>query len=107
MLLFDDEKQVKDPVEDDVPTDLSDHDQRDEELASDKDWDQASNDAAAQAAQHLADFQSEDVPLSDEDWEEEEKKDDTIPDHIDAAVDASLEDMVDQELGREDGEATT
>ena len=90
-----------------VPHDLSGHDERDEEPATDVDWGRGSDDAAAKAGQRLADFESDDVPLSDEDWEKEEKADDTIPDHIDAAVDASLEDMIDAELSREDGESVS
>ena len=102
---LDDEKQVKDPAEVTNPSDTSGHDQRDEELATDVDWDQTSNDPAAIAAQRLKEFKDDDVPLSDEDWETDEKNDDKIPDHIDAAVDASLEEMIDKELDREDGES--
>lgn len=102
---LDDEKQVQDPDEVANPSNLSDHDERDEGLATDKDWDQNSNDPAAIAAQRLKEFQDDDVPLSAEDWETDEKNDDKLPDHINAAVDASLEEMIDKELEREDSES--
>ncbi len=85
----------------DVPSDASDHDEREEGLATEKHWDQESDDPMARAAQHLAEFDADDVPLSDEDWEKEERQDDTVPDHVDAAVDDSLEDMVEEELANE------
>ena len=88
-----------------VPHSLSDHDERSEELATDKDWDRSSDDPAAKAGQRLAEFESGKVPLSDEDWEKEERTDDAVPGRIEEAVDASLEEMIDQELQREDGES--
>jgi hypothetical protein len=88
-----------------VPSDASDHDERDETLATDIEWSKGSNDAAAVAGKRLAEFKADDVPLSDEDWEKEEKQDDEIPDHLDAAVDASLDAMIDAELSRDDAES--
>jgi len=81
-----------------VPSDLSDHDERDENLATEKHWDDASNDAAAIAGKRLEEFQKDGVPLSDEDWEKEENQDDEIVDHIDEAVDESLENLAEEEL---------
>jgi hypothetical protein len=81
MLINDDKKSV--------PSDFSDHDERDEMLATEKHWDQESNDPMAVAAQRLKDFEDKNVPLSDEDWDKEEQKDDEVVDHIDAAVDAA------------------
>lgn len=73
-----------------VPSDLSDHDERDEDLASDKHWDEESNDALATAEKRLREFENDGVPLSDEDWEKEEKEEE-MADHIDAAVDEALD----------------
>lgn len=82
-----------------VPSDLSDHDERGEQLATEKHWDDSSDDAAAIAGKRLNDFNADGVPLSDEDWEKEEEADDEIPDHIDAAVDESLEHLAEEEMG--------
>lgn len=71
---------------------VSDHDERDEMLATEKHWDEESDDAAAQAGQHLAEFEKDGVALSDEDWDEEEEQDDQLVDHLDQAIDESLED---------------
>ena len=51
-----DTKQIQDPTDKAVPSDLSDHDERDEGLAVEKHWDQESKDALAKAEQHLAEF---------------------------------------------------
>jgi hypothetical protein len=101
-----DTKQIQDPTDKAVPSDLSDHDERDEGLAVEKHWDQESNDALAKAEQHLAEFKKDGVPLSAEDWEKEEENDDEIPDHIEGAVDESLEDLAAEEL-EENNDADT
>lgn len=98
MILDLDDKQIQDPTDQAVPSDLSDHDERSEGLAVEKHWDEESNDAAAKAAGHLAEFEKDGVPLSDEDWEQEEAQDDEIPDHINEAVDESLESLAEEEL---------
>ena len=79
-----------------LPSDISDHDERDEQLATDKHWDQESNDPAAVAAKRLNEFKKDGVPLSAEDWEDEEKSEE-LSDHIDAAVDHSLEALAEEE----------
>ncbi len=89
-----------------VPSDLSDHDERSEELAVDKHWDQESDDALAKAEQRLDEFKKDGVALSDEDWDSEEENDDEIPDHIEEAIDEavgeSLELLAEQELNEEE-----
>lgn len=84
----------------------SDHDERDEGMAVEKHWDQESNDPLAVAEQRVKQFQKNGVPISDEDWEKEEKNDDEIPDHIDAAVDksVSLEALAEEEMGESEEE---
>ncbi len=85
-----------------VPSDLSDHDERDEHLAVEEHWDEESNDPLAKAGDRLEQFQEDGVPLSEEDWEEEEALDDEIPDHLAAAVDQSLEALAEEELEEEE-----
>jgi hypothetical protein len=53
---------------------------------------------------HRKRFAADGVPLSDEDWEKEEALDDTLPDHIDAALDKSLEAMAEEELSEDEEE---
>lgn len=89
-----------------IPSNLSDHDERSEELAVDKHWDEESRegDEAMESEKHRKRFAADGVPLSDEDWEKEEVLDDTLPDHIDAAVDKSLEAMAEEELSEDEEE---
>ena len=88
-----------------VPSNFSDHDETDEQPATDVDWgDERNVDAQGIAAKRQVELRAEGVALSDANWESDEKKAKTA-DHIDAAVDASLDDMIDAELEREDGEA--
>jgi len=85
-----------------VPSDLSDHDERDESLATEKHWDEESNDALAVAEQRLDKFKKDGVPLNTDDWDHEEDLDDEIPDHIEAVVDKSLEDLAEEELDEDE-----
>lgn len=89
-----------------LPHKASDHDERGESLAVDKPWldDERPRDAAMAAGKHANSFAADDVPLSDEDWEKEEKLDDNVPDHIDRVVDASLESLAEEEMADEDDE---
>jgi hypothetical protein len=90
-----------------VPHKLSDHDERSEMLASEKHWDEEKpNDPGARASQHIKEFHKDGVPLSEEDWENEEKKGDEITDHIDSAVDksVSLEELAEEELSLDEEE---
>ncbi len=80
-----------------VPSDLSDHDERGEQLATEKHWDDSSDDAAAIAGKRLKELQEDGTALSDEDWDDEEMQDDEIVDHIDKAIDESLADATDSE----------
>lgn len=87
------------PPKEPVPHTASDHDERSERPATDIEWSSqdAPADASMQAGGRITEFKRDAVPLSDEDWEEEESDDDEIPDHVSKAVDASLEAMAEQE----------
>lgn len=97
---------AKKPKMNAVPQHLSDHDQRSEQPATEKHWDDESRDPAAKAGEHLSEFRHDAVPLSDEDWEKEEALDDEIPDHLDAAIDrtVSLEKLAEEEFAEDEEE---
>lgn len=100
----DTKKQVQDPTDKAVPHDLSDHDELGEELAVEKHWDEESNDALTKAEKHLDEFEEDGVPLSDEDWEREEEQEEELPEHIEGAIDRSLEQMEEEEWKEEEDE---
>jgi hypothetical protein len=95
-------KSVKKNSNKPLPSDLSDHDERSEGMAVEKHWDEESKDPLAAAGARLEEFRKDNVPLSDEDWDEEEKKDDQIPDHVQGAVDDSLERLAEEELDEDE-----
>lgn len=95
------------PSKNPVPHKMSDHDERGEMLATEKHWDEEQpNDPSAVASQHIKEFHKDGVALSEEDWEHEEAKDDTITDHIDKAVDhsVSLEQLAEEEMDEDENE---
>lgn len=92
---------LDDQTKNSLPSDVSDHDERDEQMAVEKHWDEESNDAAAQAGERLREFEQDGVPLSDEDWDKEDKEEE-MSDQIDAVVDQSLEELADEELSDEE-----
>ena len=72
-----------------VPSDLSDHDERSESLATEKHWDEESNDAMATAEKRLDAFKKDGVPISAEDWENEDEEE-LKSEHIEASIDDAL-----------------
>ncbi|MBI4121847.1 MAG: hypothetical protein HY461_00795 [Parcubacteria group bacterium] len=97
---------MKPPKNNAIPSKESDHDERSEGLAVDKHWDEEDRpkDEAMAAGRHLKKFATDGVAISDEDWEKEEAADDKIPDHVDGALDKSLEAMAEEEMNGEEGE---
>ena len=67
-----------------IPSKESDHDERGETLATDKPWSngQGEVDEAMESERHAKTFKRDGVPLTDEDWENEEALDDSIPDNL-------------------------
>lgn len=96
-----DDKKLQDPIQKAVPSDLSDHDERDEGMAVEKHWDQESDDPAAIAARRLKDFQESGTIIYDDDIDKLNDAE-KMPEHLDAALDESLEELVDKKLGSEE-----
>lgn len=96
----------KNPRKNIIPHKASDHDERGEKLASDKPWmeQERQQDEAMLSERHAKAFQKDGVPLTDEDWEKEEALDDAIPDHLDKAVDDSLEALAEKEMNEDSEE---
>lgn len=83
-----------------VPSDLSDHDERDEMLAVEKHWDEESDDPAAIAARRLKDFHDSGTIIYDDDIDKFDDAEE-IPGKLNEELDESLEELAEKEIGAE------
>ena len=88
----DDDKQLKDPVDEAVPSDTSDHDERDEGLATEKHWDEEKpQDAGAVAASRLEEFHDTGQVIYNEEDTDKFQDSEEMPAQINEELDEALE----------------
>jgi len=95
---MEDDTKEQDPTQKAVPSDLSDHDERAEELATEKHWDEEEpKDPAAVAASRLKEFHDDgQVIFNEEDMDQFEDSEE-IPEHLNEELEESLDEIAEQE----------
>jgi len=86
-----------------VPSDLSDHDERSEGLATEKHWDEETpKDPAAVAASRLKDFHDQGEVIYNEEDSDKFEDSEEMPEHINEELEESLDEMADKEKVEEE-----